>query len=60
MLARIHAELLRVVKDPEMKERLSADGLDLAAGSPDEFSALIKRDLAKWMRVVKETKMTPD
>jgi tripartite-type tricarboxylate transporter receptor subunit TctC len=60
LLARIHAELTRVVKDPEMKERLSADGLDLAAGSPDEFSALIKRDLAKWMRVVKETKMTPE
>jgi tripartite-type tricarboxylate transporter receptor subunit TctC len=49
-----------VVKAPETKERLSADGLDLAAGSSDEFSAFIRRDLAKWMRVVKETKMTPE
>ena len=36
------------------------DGRDLATGSPDDFFALIKRDLAKWKRVVKETRMTAE
>lgn len=43
------------VKGPETKERLSADGPDLAAGSPDELSAPIQRDLAEWPRLVKKT-----
>ena len=60
LLAKIHSELTRVTKDPEVRERLSADGLDFAAGNSDEFAALIKRDFAKWLRVVKETKMRPD
>ena len=60
LLARIHAELTRVVKDTDIGERLLVDGMDLVVGGPDEFSALIKSDLAKWKRVVKETKMTAD
>lgn len=60
LLGRIHTEFMRVVNDPEIRDRLSADGMDLAVGSPDEFSAFIKRELAKWVRVVKETKIRPD
>ncbi len=60
LLARIHAELTRAIKDPEIRDRLSEDGMDLVVGGPDEFAAIIKRDFAKWKRVVKENKITAD
>jgi tripartite-type tricarboxylate transporter receptor subunit TctC len=60
LLGRIHAELSRAVNYPETRERLLADGMDVVAGTPEEFAAVIKRDLAKWRRVVKETKITAD
>jgi tripartite-type tricarboxylate transporter receptor subunit TctC len=60
LLGRIHSELLRAVNHPEMRERLLTDGMDVLTGTPDEFAAVIKHDLAKWRRVVKETKITAD
>lgn len=60
LLARIHSELLRAVNHPETRERLLTDGMDVLTGTPDEFAAVIKHDLTKWRRVVKETKITAD
>ena len=60
LLGRIHSELSRAVNHPETKERLLAEGMDVLTGTPGEFADFIKRDLAKWRRVVKETKITLD
>jgi tripartite-type tricarboxylate transporter receptor subunit TctC len=60
LLARIHSELVKAVNQPETRERLLADGMDILTGTPDEFAAVIKQELAKWRRVVKETKITAD
>lgn len=60
LLARIHAEVVRAVHHPETRERLLADGMDVLTGTPEQFGQVIKDDLAKWRRVVKETKITAD
>jgi len=43
----------QVRKNPALKDLLIAQGAEPAGGTPDDFAALIKRDLAKWEKVVK-------
>jgi len=37
---------------------MAAEGLEPAGGSPERFRAVIKRDVEKWKRVVREAKIT--
>jgi len=54
-LNRLRAELTRVLESPDVKEKLNAaGGLDPYIASPEEFAALIRRDYAKYAKVVKD------
>jgi tripartite-type tricarboxylate transporter receptor subunit TctC len=53
VIARLSTEIATVIKMPEVKERLSADGSMPMANSPEEFSSFIKAELMKWGRVIK-------
>lgn len=59
ILGLLHARLKAAVT-PELAKQLDDQGLDLALGSPDEFSAYLKSELAKWGKVVKERGMRAD
>jgi tripartite-type tricarboxylate transporter receptor subunit TctC len=55
VLGRLRNELRRVLESPDIKEKLNAaGGLDPYVASPEEFAALIKRDYAKYAKVVKD------
>ena len=51
-LARLHAELMGALRTPDLKDKLVAQGLEPASYTPEEFSALIVSELAKWAKVV--------
>jgi tripartite-type tricarboxylate transporter receptor subunit TctC len=54
-LSRLRTEIRRALESPEVKERLNAaGGLDPFVTTPEEFSALIRRDYAKYAKVVKD------
>src|SRR5687767_14887374 len=54
-LAKLRAELTRVLQSPDVKQKLNAaGGLDPYVLSPAEFAALIRRDHAKYAKVVKD------
>jgi tripartite-type tricarboxylate transporter receptor subunit TctC len=54
-LGRLRAEIKRVLESPEVKERFNAaGGLDPYVISAEEFSALVRRDYAKYAKVVKD------
>ena len=55
IVERINAELVRILALPEVRERLAAEAFELPADTPEQFAALIKAELVKWARVVKET-----
>jgi tripartite-type tricarboxylate transporter receptor subunit TctC len=55
LVERLNAELNKALKSKEMEEKLSADGVFPAGGTPDQLVALIRRDIQKWAKVVKET-----
>ena len=54
ILTRLHAELERAMHAADVRGRLEADGAEPIATSPEQFSAFIKAEIAKWARVVRE------
>ncbi|HKB74410.1 MAG TPA: tripartite tricarboxylate transporter substrate-binding protein [Burkholderiales bacterium] len=53
-VARLGAEVSRIVRAAEMKEKLAMQGAEVAGGSPEEFAAVIQADTLTWSRVVKD------
>ncbi len=51
-------EVARVLRTDEMNSRMTGEGLEPAGGPPEQFLTLIRRDVEKWTRVVKEVKIT--
>ncbi len=53
VIARLNADLNVALKTPALRDLLGAQGAEAAGGTPADFEALIKRDLAKWEKIVK-------
>lgn len=51
----LYASIAKVLERPEVQERMTAQGADIIASTPQEFAAYIKADLAKWAKVVKDS-----
>ena len=49
---RVNGELNKALKAKDMEEKLAADGVASAGGTPEEFGATIKRDIDTWRKVV--------
>src|SRR5207248_2294356 len=45
--AKLNAETLRILNLPELRERTRSQGIELAASTPEQFSAFLKADIAK-------------
>jgi tripartite-type tricarboxylate transporter receptor subunit TctC len=54
IVARLNAEINAALKMPDVRAKLEAAGVDIQGGTPQEYAALIKSDLAKWSKVIKE------
>ncbi len=53
IIARMNAEIDKILHKPLTRERLAADGAQPGGGSPEKFAAFIKADIEKWTKVVK-------
>jgi len=53
IVMRLNNDVARVLALPEIKERLSDQGVDPYTSTPEEFAKLIATDLDKWAKVVK-------
>jgi len=52
IVTRLHTELMTALRTPDLKDKLVSQGLEPASYTPEEFSALIVSELAKWAKVV--------
>jgi len=55
LVERLHQELLRVLAQPDVRERIVNDGSEPVGSAPREFRDFMAADLAKWAKVVKES-----
>ncbi|HTQ74340.1 MAG TPA: tripartite tricarboxylate transporter substrate binding protein [Burkholderiales bacterium] len=53
IVARLNAEVRKAVASAELRDAISTQGLEPIADSPQEFSAVIEREIARWAQVVK-------
>ena len=53
IVARLAAETARAVKDPQIAERLTTEGIDALGSTPEEFAATIATDIALWKDAIK-------
>ena len=50
----LNGEITKAISTPEMKERMASEGLDPVGGPPSQFGDVLKRDVPKWTKVVKD------
>jgi tripartite-type tricarboxylate transporter receptor subunit TctC len=54
VVMRMNQALGKILRQPDMQERLRAEGREATHSSPEEFARIIARDITKWKKVVKE------
>jgi len=60
VIARLNAEINRVIALPDVKERFSQSGIEIVGGAPDVFDRHIREQVATWGRVVKDANIRVD
>lgn len=58
--ARLQDAMKKVLAAPDTKEKLQAQGVELANATPAQFATQLQEDIARWARIVKESGATID
>lgn len=53
IVARLHAEIVKAVQHPDLRDRLLAEGSAIVGNTPEQFAAYITRDRERWGRIIK-------
>lgn len=60
VVAQLQAAVARALDAPDTRDKLAAVGCEPFKGTPEQFAALIKDDLPRWARIVKDSGATVD
>jgi tripartite-type tricarboxylate transporter receptor subunit TctC len=60
IIAKLNAEVVRILGLAELKERTSSQGIELGASTPEEFAAFLRADIARWGKAIRETGIKMD
>ena len=55
IINRLHQEIVKLLQLPEIKERFNALGAEVTPSTPDQLAALVKSDLVRWSKIVKDS-----
>jgi len=59
ILAKVNADIVRVMAMPDVKAQLELQGLQAAGGSPADFDTFIKSEIDKWAKAIKAAGVPP-
>src|SRR5438105_3011019 len=60
IIDRLNAELVRIMHAPDLQERFAATGTEPRTSTPEEFGEYIRKEMAKWGKVVREAGLHAD
>lgn len=60
VVTRLNAEVNRILAQEDVRERLIVLGTDPIGGSPQQFAALIRKDIARWAEAIKASGVKPE
>jgi tripartite-type tricarboxylate transporter receptor subunit TctC len=55
IVTRLNTEIVRILSAPDMKEKLATQGADVLTMSPEQFGEFIRKEKARWAKVVKDS-----
>lgn len=55
IVTRLNAEFNKALQQPDLRKRLGEEGADPMGGTPEQFAELIREDIARWGKTVKES-----
>ncbi len=54
IVEKFHADLVKIMRDPGVKEKFALMGVDAVSSSPEQFAAYIKSETVKYAKLIKE------
>jgi tripartite-type tricarboxylate transporter receptor subunit TctC len=60
ILARLHKEIVSILRMPEVQERLASEIATIHTSTPEQFAAYLKSEIAKWKRAVQAAGIQPE
>jgi tripartite-type tricarboxylate transporter receptor subunit TctC len=60
VVARLNGAISTALRAPDVREQLARQGMDPIGGTPAEFAAHLKREIARWSKVIKEAGIKSD
>lgn len=60
VVARVNAEVHKVLKLPDVKQRLDAGGFEALTSTPDEYGAFLRGEVEKWAKIIKAAGIRAD
>jgi tripartite-type tricarboxylate transporter receptor subunit TctC len=60
IIRRLHLETVKALAQPDLRAKLSDQGLDAIGNSPEEFAAIIKSETPTWAKVIRDAAIKPD
>ena len=55
VVQKLNAEIGRALQSADLRERLAADGIEAAGGTPDAFAEYLRREISLWSKVVRDS-----
>ena len=60
IVAKLHAESIKAIAAPDIRDRMSAEGADFVGDTPEQFTAFIKSETVKWAKAVRASGAKPE
>jgi tripartite-type tricarboxylate transporter receptor subunit TctC len=60
LVNRLHDDIVRVLSEPEVRERLTGQGIEIAGTTPAEFARFVRDEVERWGAAVRQSGARPD
>ncbi|MBI3068518.1 MAG: tripartite tricarboxylate transporter substrate binding protein, partial [Betaproteobacteria bacterium] len=60
VVAKLHGDVTRALRAPEVHERLSGEGAEPVGNAPEQFAAFLRVETLKWAKVIRDAGVRPN
>jgi tripartite-type tricarboxylate transporter receptor subunit TctC len=60
IVSRLNSEMVKILTSAEVKERFGKLGVEVAAGTPEQFGVFLKSEVERWAKVVRDANIKAD
>jgi tripartite-type tricarboxylate transporter receptor subunit TctC len=60
VVQRLNTDMVKILASPEIRQRFGNAGVEVVAGTPEQFSTHLKREVSRWAKVVQDANIKAD